>query len=85
MLQALSGQGTLEELAQQRKKVFTIAYSQEFLGGGDSGGMEVGMESTHWGNFKGVSGILSNTSGPRGRLYMSHREYLSRSGNKLPS
>ena len=89
--QALSGQDTLEALARQRKKVFTISYSQEFQGGGggrgegEEGGMEVGMESTHWGSFKGKSGILSNTSGPRGRLYMTQREYLSRAGNKLPS
>lgn len=93
----LSGQDTLEELAQQRKRVFTIAYSQEFLNGGGGkrggageeniegyGGMEVGMESTHWGSFKGISGILGNTSGHRGKLYLSQREFLSRPGNRLP-
>ncbi len=77
--QVLSGQETLEKLIQQRKKTFTIAYSDEYLRDNVRHGMEVGLESAkRGGDFKGVSGILSNMSGPRGRVYMTEREHMLR-------
>ena len=74
----LSGQETLEKLTEQRKKAFTIAYTDDYLGDDVRHGMEVGLESAKWGDFKGVSGILSNMSGPRGRMYVTEREHLLR-------
>ena len=87
--QILSGQDTLHALTQQRRKVFTIDYSQEFLGDDPKyKGMEVGgLEGTKWKDFNiaTAAGLLSNSAGARGRSYMTAREHLLRSGNRHPS
>lgn len=71
-------------LAQQKRKVFTIDYTQEAT----YGGMEVGaLEGAKWGGayYSPVGGLLSNVTGARGRSYMTAREHLLRSGNRQPS
>lgn len=69
--------------------MFTISYSQEFMGEGEErAGMELGLESSTWGSFKGASGILNNTPvpGSGSRSYMSReRDLLMRSGSRFPS
>lgn len=70
----------MERLAQQRKNVFTISCTQPFSRDEECQlGMELGLESRsnkRKNSFQGKSGVLGNTEGLRGKVYMSERERL---------